>query len=154
MIAVCDRNNPSDPVIVMDLTTGAQCRVITHEKGVVAVAIDAAGERIATGAARVWCGSAGSPARSRTCSSAARARRYAWRSRRTAGVSRRRAASEILLWPIPDLTKPPLHTLPYDELLAKLETLTNLRAVRDPSSDTGWKVEIGPFPGWREVPTW
>jgi hypothetical protein len=26
--------------------------------------------------------------------------------------------------------------------------------VRDPDSDTGWKIEIGPFPGWREVPTW
>jgi len=55
---------------------------------------------------------------------------------------------------MPDLSKPPLHALSHGELLAKLKTLTNLRAVRDPSSDTGWKVEIGPFPGWREVPTW
>jgi hypothetical protein len=39
-------------------------------------------------------------------------------------------------------------------LLAKLRSLTNLRAVRDPSSDTGWKVEVGPFPGWAEVPEW
>jgi WD40 repeat protein len=60
----------------------------------------------------------------------------------------------IRLWPMPDLTKPPLHTLPHDELLAKLKSLTNLRAVRDPASSTGWKVEIGPFPGWAEVPTW
>ena len=60
----------------------------------------------------------------------------------------------IRLWPMPDLSKPPLHTLPHDELLAKLKSLTNLRAVPDPSSDTGWKVEVGPFPGWAEVPTW
>ena len=60
----------------------------------------------------------------------------------------------IRLWPMPDLSKPPLHTLPHDELLAKLRSLTNLRAARDPSSDTGWKVEIGPFPGWAKVPEW
>ena len=52
-----------------------------------------------------------------------------------------------------DLSKPPLHTLARDELIAKLKSLTNLRAVRDPSSDTGWKVEVGPFPGWATVPT-
>jgi WD40 repeat protein len=60
----------------------------------------------------------------------------------------------IRLWPMPDLAKPPLHTLPHDELLAKLKSLTNLRAVRDPASDTGWKIEIGPFPGWAVVPEW
>ena len=58
------------------------------------------------------------------------------------------------LWPMPDLTKPPLHTLPHDQLIAKLKTLTNLRAVPDETSPTGWKVEVGPFPGWETVPTW
>jgi len=58
------------------------------------------------------------------------------------------------LWPMPDLDKPPLHTLPHDELIAKLQSLTNLRAVRDEASSTGWSIEIGPFPGWEEVPTW
>ena len=60
----------------------------------------------------------------------------------------------LRLWPMPDLSKPPLHTLPHDELIAKLKSLTNLRAVRDPESSTGWKIEVGPFPGWAEVPTW
>jgi WD40 repeat protein len=60
----------------------------------------------------------------------------------------------IRLWPMPDLSKPPLHTLPRPDLLAKLRALTNLRAVPDPASDTGWKVEVGPFPGWAEVPEW
>ena len=60
----------------------------------------------------------------------------------------------IRLWPMSDLAQPPLHTLPIAELIAKLETLTNLRVVPDPDSMTGWKLEIGPFPGWEEVPTW
>jgi len=60
----------------------------------------------------------------------------------------------VRLWPMPDLSKPPLHTLPRDELIAKLKTLTNLRVVRDEDSPTGWKVEVGPFPGWETVPSW
>jgi len=55
---------------------------------------------------------------------------------------------------MPDLSKPPLHTLPHDELLARLHPLTNLRAVRDDSLSTGWTIDLGPFPGWRDVPTW
>jgi WD40 repeat protein len=60
----------------------------------------------------------------------------------------------IHLWPMPDVTKPPLHTLPHAELMAKLDALTNLRVLRDPTSSTGWKLDIGPFPGWKDVPTW
>jgi WD40 repeat protein len=63
-------------------------------------------------------------------------------------------AESFRLWPMPDVSKPPLHTLPHDELLAKLDTITNLRAVRDESSPTGWSLEIGPFPGWETVPEW
>lgn len=40
------------------------------------------------------------------------------------------------------------------DLLAKLCSLTNLRAVENPASDSGWKLEPGPFPGWAEVPDW
>jgi WD40 repeat protein len=60
----------------------------------------------------------------------------------------------VRLWPMPDLSKPPLHTLPRSELIAKLKTLTNLRVVRDEESATGWKLEVGPFPGWETVPEW
>jgi WD40 repeat protein len=60
----------------------------------------------------------------------------------------------IHLWPMPDLSKPPFHTLPRDELIAKLKALTNLRAVRDEESSTGWKIEVGSFPGWETVPSW
>jgi WD40 repeat protein len=63
-------------------------------------------------------------------------------------------ASEIWLWPMPDLDRPPLHTLPHDALLAKLDTLTNLRVVEDEAAPTGYRVDVGPFPGWKDVPTW
>ena len=60
----------------------------------------------------------------------------------------------IRLWPMPDLSKPPLHTLPPKELVEKLKTLTNLRVVADEESNTGWRLDIDPFPGWEEVPSW
>jgi WD40 repeat protein len=64
------------------------------------------------------------------------------------------AEDTVRLWPVPDLTKPPLHTLPLEELIAKLKTLTNLRVVRDPESTTGWTLTHDPFSGWETVPTW
>ena len=58
----------------------------------------------------------------------------------------------LRLWPMPKGR--PLHTLPYEELLAKLRTLTNLRAVEDDSAPSGYRFEVGPFPGWADVPDW
>ncbi len=60
----------------------------------------------------------------------------------------------LRLWPLPDLSKPPLHTLPHDELLEKLRSLTNIRVIRDRSLPDGWKIEVGPFPGWARNPGW
>jgi WD40 repeat protein len=60
----------------------------------------------------------------------------------------------IRVWPMPDLDREPFHVLPYEELLARLEGLTNLRAVETTESSTGWTLEIGPFPGWEDAPTW
>jgi WD40 repeat protein len=60
----------------------------------------------------------------------------------------------LRLWPMPDFSKPPLHTLPYDELIAKLKSLTNIRVVRDPDAADGWRVDLDPFPGWEKIPTW
>jgi WD40 repeat protein len=64
------------------------------------------------------------------------------------------AGNEIRLWPMPDLSKPPLHTLPHDELMARLHTLTNVRVVEDETSPSGYRLDVGPFPGWEEVPEW
>jgi WD40 repeat protein len=60
----------------------------------------------------------------------------------------------LRLWPMPDMSKPPLHTLPYDELLNRLRSLTNFRVVEDEQSPTGYSIEAGPFPGWEELPKW
>jgi hypothetical protein len=44
--------------------------------------------------------------------------------------------------------------VPHDELLNRLRALTNLRAIRDQTETTGYRLETGPFPGWETVPTW
>jgi hypothetical protein len=48
----------------------------------------------------------------------------------------------------------PFHTLPYQEILERIRALTNLRVVPDDKAETGYRVEIGPFPGWKTLPTW
>ncbi|MGH9324925.1 MAG: WD40 repeat domain-containing protein [Vicinamibacteria bacterium] len=58
----------------------------------------------------------------------------------------------IRLWPMPEGAS--FHTLPYDEILERIRGLTNLRIVSDQSSESGYRVEIGPFPGWKSLPSW
>jgi len=58
----------------------------------------------------------------------------------------------IRLWTVPDLSKTPPHLQTREELLASLRSWTNLRVVPDPDSPTGWKLEVGPFPGWAKQP--
>jgi len=62
----------------------------------------------------------------------------------------------VRLWPMPDLSKQPLHTLPYEELIAKLKALTNLRAVPDEESHTGYTIQpdFTAYRGWAEAPEW
>jgi WD40 repeat protein len=58
----------------------------------------------------------------------------------------------IRLWPMPE--GKPFQTLPYEELLERLRGLTNLRVVPEENSDSGYRVEIGRFPGWKRLPEW
>jgi hypothetical protein len=62
----------------------------------------------------------------------------------------------IYLWPMPDLSSTPLHTLPHEELLIKLKSLTNLRAVPDDTRPSGYRIapDLSAYRGWAEVPTW
>ena len=153
MIAGC-WNGQTTTLLVGDSSSADLRRVTSHGDAVSAVAMDATGERLATGdengVVRVGRASGEEPHLLLGHSALVLAVAFSPDGRWIASAS----GDEIFLWPMPDLTKPPLHTLPHDELLAKLRSLTNLRAVRDPESDTGWTIEIGPFPGWREVPTW
>jgi hypothetical protein len=32
--------------------------------------------------------------------------------------------------------------------------LTNVRVVEDKTSPSGYKVDLAPFPGWKDLPTW
>jgi serine/threonine protein kinase/WD40 repeat protein len=58
----------------------------------------------------------------------------------------------LRLWRMPENT--PFHTLPHDEFLDRLRSLTNYRVVPDAESFTGFRLETGTLPGWERVPTW
>jgi WD40 repeat protein len=64
------------------------------------------------------------------------------------------ADEKIRLWPMPDTHETPLHALPYEELLDRIRTVTNVRVVEDETSSTGYRLDFGPFPGWEEIPEW
>jgi hypothetical protein len=38
--------------------------------------------------------------------------------------------------------------------IAPSPSLTNVRVVEDAAAPTGYKLDLGPFPGWKDVPTW
>jgi WD40 repeat protein len=153
MIALRSDGEITQPIVV-DLVTGARRRIASHGTAVYTVAMDRTGGRIVTGdrsgVVRVGLATGEEPhlmlGHSGSVTDVALSPDGKW----LASAS----GSEMFLWPVPDLSRPPLHALPHDELLAKLGSLTNLRAVRDAASDTGWTIEVGPFPGWRNVPTW
>ena len=145
---------PTGRVEVLDIASGAATPLESHGDSVNTVVLDAGGTTVVTGdkAGVIRVGSIdggephlllGSPREIYDLAVDPRGRWIASSS-----------GTEIRLWPVPDLSKPPLHTLPREELIAKLKTLTNLRVVRDEESSTGWKLTVGPFPGWETVPTW
>jgi WD40 repeat protein len=141
-------------VLFVDLGGGERRAIRSHGGGVTALAMDASGRTVVTGDEQgvVRVGSVDGSEPHRLCCHAGKVV--------TVAVSldgqwiASAAGGEIRLWPMPDVTKPPLHTLPYDELMAKLRALTNLQVVEDAASPTGYKLDIGPFPGWKDVPTW
>jgi hypothetical protein len=48
----------------------------------------------------------------------------------------------------------PFHTLRYEEILARLQSFTNLRVVRDAAPGQGYRLEAGAVPGWKTFPIW
>jgi WD40 repeat protein len=139
---------------ILDSATGALQRLPNHGTGVVSVALDPTGTIIAT------CGGDGivriGPATGEPPhlllghdgdAIVAISPKGDWVV--SGGVD-----ASVRLWPVPDLTKPPAHTLPLPELLAKLRAQTNVRVVADAGAPGGYRTEVGPFPGWAEVPEW
>jgi DNA-binding winged helix-turn-helix (wHTH) protein/WD40 repeat protein len=142
-------------VVVLDLETGATRTIDTHgNRLTLAVATDPAGELVVTadvtGVVRVGSAAGGEPHLLPGHQDSVRAVAVSPDGKWIASAS----GAEVRLWPTPDIAKPPLHTLPYDELMAKLRVLTNLEVVEDAVSATGYRVEMGPFPGWRDLPVW
>ena len=62
------------------------------------------------------------------------------------------ADGSIRLWPVPDASRPTLHDLPRDELLAMLRT--RLSADFDLHDIDAFPLRTGPFPGWDVLPEW
>ena len=138
---------------IFDLVAGTFREVTSHGKRLASFALDPTGSTLVTGGAdglvRVGPLSGGEPhllyGHTRVVTGLAVSPDGKW-------VASGAYDGTIRLWPIP--AGRPLHTLPYEELLTKLRSLTNLRVVPDPGSATGYKLEPGPFPGWANVPEW
>jgi WD40 repeat protein len=60
----------------------------------------------------------------------------------------------IRLWPMPEVARTPIHTLPRAELLARLNALVTLRCVPSQDAPGSYEVRRARFPGWEVVPTW
>jgi WD40 repeat protein len=148
------RTRTGRELVFADLSRGERQSIRSHGEGVTAVGIDPLGRTLVTGDEQgvIRVGSVDGSEPHRLCCHAGKVSTVAvspdgkWIASASGG--------EIRLWPTPDVTKPPLHTLPHDELLTKLRALTNLQVVEDAASPTGYKLDIGPFPGWKDVPTW
>jgi DNA-binding winged helix-turn-helix (wHTH) protein/WD40 repeat protein len=140
--------------LLVDLTTGQARSIASHGTALTAVAIDPAGGVLvsgdAEGAVRVGRVDGGEPHLLLGHGGSVQAVALSPDGQWVASAS----GAEIRLWPMPDLSKPPFHTLPQDELMARLHALTNLYVVEDAAAATGYRLGVGPFPGWKDVPTW
>jgi WD40 repeat protein len=143
-----------DRLDVLDLASGASRRITTHGQHPFVAALDGTGQILVTGdfdgLVRVGRATGGEPHLLPGHTAMVESLAVSPDGRWIASV----AGGELFLWPMPDLAKPPLHTLPHDQLLSTLDALTNLRVVADQSSATGWTLDLAPFPGWKKVPTW
>jgi WD40 repeat protein/predicted Ser/Thr protein kinase len=128
---------------------------LEHGDGVIAIALDAGGALVATisvdRTVRVSPVSGGPPHLLLGAEGAISSIAFSPDSRWLAASGE---ALAIRLWPVPDVSKPPPHLLTRDAMLTWLRSHTNLRAVPNAASSTGYVLEPGPFPGWAEVPSW
>ena len=156
-VVLLEAPTENDPgrAIFADLETGATTVLESHGRQIVAVALGSDGSFAATagndGVVRVGSVAGEEPHLLFAHEGRIEALAVDPKGRRIASGDN---DGVIRIWPMPDLSKPPLHTLPREELIAKLKTLTNLRVVQDVDSPTGWNLTHDPFPGWETVPTW
>jgi WD40 repeat protein len=141
-------------LLLLDLEQGSRRSITTHGAALAAIALAPSGRFLVTrdvdGVVRVGAASGEEPHLLLGPPGIGDALALSADERWVASAT----GDQVSLWPVPDLSRPPLHLLPHAELLARLNALTNLRVVPDPASATGWKLTGAPFPGWEKAPTW
>jgi WD40 repeat protein len=145
-----------DRATVHDLRTGAEIPLTSHGIGVLAVAVDPTGSIVVTGNRdgfiRVGRATGEPPYHLMSNQGVVLSLAVSPDGRWIASGG---GDGTIRLWPMPDLSKPPIHELPYRDFLAKLKSLTNLRVVPDAENPGKYVVRAAaPFPGWETVPEW
>jgi WD40 repeat protein len=153
LLAEVDENRRSSLVSVHDLKSNASWELTSHGNRVTAVALDPTGKVAVTGdfdgVVRVGPASGEEP-------HLLFGHRLIIRSVAVSPDGRWIASGSqdgtIRVWPMPEGR--PFHTLPYEEMLARLRSFTNLRVVPDSTSGDGYRLEAGSFPGWKTIPDW
>jgi WD40 repeat protein len=153
LLAEVDENRISSLVSVHDLKSNTSWELTSHGNRVTAVALDPTGKVAVTGdfdgVVRVGPASGEEP-------HLLFGHRLIIRSVAVSPDGRWIASGSqdgtIRLWPMPKGR--PFHALPYEEMIARLRSFTNLRVVRDSASADGYRLEAGAFPGWKTIPDW
>jgi WD40 repeat protein len=134
---------PPYDLLVIDAATGERRRIGTHGRDFVAIAVAPSGDVLATadttGVVRVGRLDGGEPhlligAGGRVTSLA-----FSPDGRWVAST----AGNDIRLWPMPDLTKPPLHTLRHEALVATRRATLRRGRPRPARSARGARIAVG-----------
>lgn len=138
----------SPEVVMIDLSTGARRALRSHGSSVRSVALSPSGEVVATGdgegAVRVGAATGEEPHLLLGHRGSVQALAFSPDGSRIASA----AQAEVRLWPVPDFSRPPMHAESRDRLLERLRALTNVRVVEERKAPGGYRLEVGPFPGW------